>query len=496
MIEYTTWHEIRRLADTGLNASQIAAALSLDPKTVRKWMSSESYRPRRAAIRTSKLDPYKPMIRRMLEAHPYSAEQILRAIRKEGYPGGSSILRAYVARVRPPKTKAFTRLAFAPGECAQVDWGHAGSVRAGNTRRRLSFFVMTLGHSRMMYVEFTLSQRMEHFLGCHLNAFEFFGGVPERVMVDNLKSAVLEHPRGGLPKYHPRYLDLAAHYGFEPRACNVRAPHEKGQVERAVSYVRDSLLNGLSPESFGPINPQARLWLDEVANLRTHRELGERPVDRFEAEQRALRPLPAMPYDIGVLSEVTASSQFRVTLDVNRYSVPAEYAGSRLTMHRTPERVRLYHEHKLIAEHPRSYERRADVLDEEHQRALLAYKKNAREQRALARLLRLTPKAEIFVQGLRELRLHSRREVLRTAALVEIHGEEAVRGAIENAVELNAFSSEYVLNLLSQRSRPLPEKGVLHLTRNEDLLDLELPQPDLAIYEQKENTDETENDPA
>lgn len=492
MIDYATWCEIRRLAAEGLKAPQIASGLGLDVKTVRKWMDADRFAPRKAAIRTSKLDPYKPMIRRMLEAHPYSAQQILRAIRKEGYPGGRSILQAYVGRVRPPKTKAFAKLAFAPGECAQVDWGHAGSVRVGNTRRRLSFFVMALGHSRMMYVEFTLSEQMEYFLGCHVNAFRFFGGVPDKVMVDNLKSAVLEHPRGGLPVYHPRYLDLASHYGFEPRACNVRAPHEKGLVERAVGYVRDSLLNGLSPESFAPLNPQARLWLDEVANLRVHRELGERPIDRFETERTALRPLPPADYDIGVVSDVTASSQFRVTLDTNRYSVPAEYAGRRLRLRRTPERVEFFHEHRLVASHVRSHERRTDVLNEEHQRALLAYKKNAKEQQALARLLRLSPQAEAFVLGVRERRLNARRELLRTAALAEIHGEEALRRALEDAVELEAFSSEYVLNLLQQRARPLPEKGVLHLTRNEDLLDLELPEPDLSIYHQKETDHETD----
>jgi len=491
MIDYTTWCEIRRLAGEGLNAIQIASHLNLDPKTVRKWMNTDRFTRREPAVRASKLDPYKPSIGRMLEKTPeLSAQQILRAIRKEGYPGGRSILQEYVGRVRPRKKPAYLKLAFAPGECAQVDWGHAGGVRVGDTRRRLSFFVMVLAHSRMMYVEFTLSEQMEYFLGCHVNAFAFFGGVPEKVMIDNLKSAVLSHPRGGVPTYHPRYLDLAAHYGFEPRACNVRAPHEKGIVERAVSYARDSLLRGLSPESFGPINPQARLWLDEVANLRVHRELGERPVDRFEVEKRALRPLPPADYDIGVRSEVTASSQFRVTLDTNRYSVPAEYAGRRLSMRKTPETVEFFHEHQPIASHVRSHDRRKDVLNEEHQRALLAYKKKGKEQQALARLCRLTPKAEAFVLGLRERRMNPRRELLRTAALAEIHGEAALRRAIEDAVELEAFSSEYVLNLLQQRSRPLPEKGVLHLTRNEDLLDLELPEPDLSIYHQKETDHE------
>jgi len=492
MIDYTTWCEIRRLSETGMNAPQIARSLGLNAKTIQKWVD-QPYARRKASARSGKLDPYKAQIVRMLDQEAYTGEQILREIRKQGYPGGRSILQEYLVRIRPVRKKAFATLSFAPGECAQVDWGHAGSVQVGNTRRRLSFFVMTLGCSRMIYVEFTLSEKMEHFLGCHKNAFEFFGGVPEKVMIDNLKSAVLEHPRGGAVRYHPRYLDFAAHYGFEPRACNVRAPHEKGQVERAVSYVRSSFLNGLHPERFAPINPQARLWMDTVANLRVHKELNERPIDRFDRlEKAALKPLGLQPYDIGVSSQTSANSQFRVVLDTNKYSVPAEYASRRVTLRQTPDQVLIYHEHNLIATHPRCYQRHQDILIEDHQRALLAYKKNAREQQALSRLLRLSPQAELFVQGLQNRNLRARHHLLKVSALVDIYGEDALRRALEDAVELEAFHSEYILNLLEQRTRPLPEAGPLHLTRNEDMLSIELPEPDLSIYENKK--DNNEND--
>jgi len=493
MIDYTLWCEIRRLSDSGLSVSKIARSLSLNPKTVQKWVD-QSYTRRKTSGRSSKLDPYKAQIRRMLDQEAYTGEQILRELRQQGYPGGRSILQEYLIGIRPVRKKAFATLSFAPGECAQVDWGHAGTVQAGNTRRRLSFFVMTLGYSRMIYVEFTLSEQMEHFLGCHKNAFEFFGGVPAKVMIDNLKSAVLEHPKGGAVRYHPRYLDFAAHYGFEPRACNVRSPHEKGQVERAVSYVRSSFLNGLNPEHFAPINPRARLWQDTVANLRVHKELNERPIDRFDRlEKAALKPLGLQPYDVGVSSPTSASSQFRVVLDTNKYSVPAEYAGRRVTLRQYPDQVLIYHEHNLIATHPRSYQRRQDILIEDHQRALLAYKKNAKEQQALSRLLRLSPQAELFVQGLQNRSLRARHHILKVSALVDIYGEEALRRALEDAVELEAFHSEYILNLLEQRARLLPEAGPLHLTRNEDLLRLELPEPDISIYEPENKKDNHEN---
>ncbi|HRI13554.1 MAG TPA: DDE-type integrase/transposase/recombinase [Verrucomicrobiota bacterium] len=112
-------------------------------------------------------------------------------------------------------------LEYAPGECAQVDWGSFGSITVGSPRRRLSFFVMVLAHSRLMYVEFTVAEGMEQFLSCHCHAFEFIGGVSEKVMIDNLKVGVLLHPAGEPACFHPRYLDLAAHCGFRPVACNV-----------------------------------------------------------------------------------------------------------------------------------------------------------------------------------------------------------------------------------------------------------------------------------
>src|SRR5207244_10998762 len=144
----------------------------------------------------STLDPVQPDLLRMLERHPYSAAPVFQRLREHGFDGSYGLVKAYVRTVRPRRQAAFLTLAFAPGECAQVDWGSFGSVPVGQTHRQLSFFVMVLCYSRMMYVEFTVSQTMEHFLACHQHAFEFFGGSHKKVMVDNLKSAVLKSALG------------------------------------------------------------------------------------------------------------------------------------------------------------------------------------------------------------------------------------------------------------------------------------------------------------
>jgi transposase len=220
MIDFELFSKIKHYHEQrALTPAQIARELELDPRTVAKWLAEHRFLPRKAAKRSSKLDPFKRSILQMLETHPYSAVQVLQRIREEGFDGGYTILKDYVRKVRPRRGPAFLKLAFAPGECAQVDWGSYGTIAVGDTRRRLSFFVMVLCYSRMMYLEFTVSQTMEHFLACHQNAFQAFGAVPGKIMVDNLKSAVLKRVTGEPPVLNPVYLDFANHYGFSIAPC-------------------------------------------------------------------------------------------------------------------------------------------------------------------------------------------------------------------------------------------------------------------------------------
>ena len=184
-------------------------------------------------------------------------------------------------------------LEFAAGECAQVDWGQYGSVAVGSTRRRLSFFLMVLCYSRMLYLEFTLSEAMDHFLSCHRHALEFFGGVPQKIMIDNLKVGVVRHPTGQKALFNPRYLDFAAHYGFQPVACNVRKGNEKGRVENGVGYVKKNFLNGLEIPSFAAINPAARPMARhrrQCSHPRRDQSKTRRP---FRTGEVLAQPLPA-----------------------------------------------------------------------------------------------------------------------------------------------------------------------------------------------------------
>jgi transposase len=489
VIAYETFCRLRQLHDQqGLKAAQIAAELHLDPKTVERWLDQPTYQPRQGTRRPSKLDSFRGQIAALLERHPYTAQQLLQQLRAQGYAGGYSILKEFVRQVRPVRKPAYLMLEFAPGECAQVDWGNFGSVTVGSTRRRLSFFVMVLCYSRMMYLEFTLSEGMEQFLACHRHAFEFFAGVSARVVIDNLKVGVLRHPFGAKATFHPRYLDLAAHYGFEPVACNVRKANEKGRVENGVGYVKKNFLRGLDIPSFAAVNPAAIRWRDTVANVRVHGETQRQPIDLFAEEKARLRPLPAVPYDGAVVRPISANGCCHVVLDTNRYSVPHLYASQKLTLKLYPDQLLLFHHDKLIAAHARSYDRRQKIRHPDHLKELETQRNKARDQTCLLAFLALSPHAEAYARKLEDKRLNSRHHLQKIVALSEIYGPAKVDRALQDALAFEAYGCEYIANILEQRQRPEATPGALHLTRRADLLELELPPADLSPYEPKPNS--------
>ena len=481
MISYETFCKIRHYRDhAGLNKSQIANVLSLDLRTVEKWLEEKQFHQRKSTSRSSKLDPFKPTIIQMLETHPYSAKQLFQKIQEEGFNGGYTIVKDYICKVRPKKSPAYLKLAFAPGECAQVDWGSFGSIATGDTKRRLSFFIMVMCYSRMMYLEFTVSQTMEHWLSCHQNALNFFGGVPRKIMVDNLKSAVIKRAVGQAPIFNQRYLDFADHYGFTIAPCGVAKGNEKGRVESGVGYVKKNFLAGLPMPTFEALQRAGREWLATIANQRIHGETRKKPQDLFKEER--LNSLPSQEYDCSTISQMRSSSQFRITLDSNRYSVPAEYANCKLAVKIFPDRLCMYDQDKLIARHQRSYDRHQDFENPDHPKELLAQRKKARDQQIIKRFLAISSKTQSYYQTLEDRRMNPFVHIRKIVALSEIYGTEAVSRAIDDAFEFEAFSSEYIANLIEQRTRVQNEPAALHLTRKKDLLDLDVVEPNLELY--------------
>ncbi len=482
------WQTVQTLHRQGLSIRTIARQLGMHRRSVREALREGNERaPRNPPPRPSKLDEHRVWIQTLLARYPdLPAQRVFCLLKSErGFVGGASIVRECVAHLRPRQSQAHFTLRFAPGECAQADWGYWKSVAVEGTPRRLSFFVMVLAHSRMLYAELSYAEAMEHWLACHRHAFEFFGGVPEKVRVDRCKTAVAGLEPDGTPRITAEYAAFARHYGFRVDPCNAYCPNEKGRVESGVGYLKTGFFAGREPTSLPAMQAALHDWLVNEANRRIHGATGKRPDEDFEAgDKMHLRPLPVSPADCGVEQQTVADSRFRVTVDTNRYSVPAAFAARRLILRKYHDRIVLLApgERRLLADHPRSYGRRQDRLIPEHERDLILATRHARDKRMLETFLTLGSVAERYLEGLQERRPNWRSHLRRINALATVHGRDETARVLADAMEHDAFAADYVLSILTFRARRQPEPGALHVTRRQDLLDLTLPEPDLEVY--------------
>ena len=310
------WHQKWSLRD-------IARHLNLNRRTVTKYLITPASQPKQSA-RTSKLDAFHQAIEALLEQAPKaSAVVILQHLRPLGYQGGISILKQYLHGKRAARStpRAFVRVESLPGDRFEIDWGHFGSLNYEGDARKLYAFSLVECHSRMMYVEFTHSQCFETFVRCHIHAFESLGGIARELVYDNLATAVADHD-GNLVRFHPRFLAFARQFGFIPRAGQVASPWEKGKVERAgIGYLRQNFWPLRQFRDLVEVNAQVRHWLDEIANVRTHRETREQLKQRFRPD--CLRPLPALRPDYRDTADALVYKDIRLQFDANRYCVPA-----------------------------------------------------------------------------------------------------------------------------------------------------------------------------
>ena len=376
----------------------IAQALGVHPDTVKRAIEVERFH-RAEQLRATMLDPYLPLVRQTLEAHPR-----LRATRLASDAAGSRLqgsiqqLRRVVARLRPRPQEAFLRLQVFVGEQAQVDWASFGTVMVGRAKRALSCFVMTLSWSRALYLEFFFDQTMENFLRGHVRAFESFQGSARVLLYDNLKSAVLER-HGNLVHFNPRLLEMAGHYHFEPRPCQVRAGNQKGRVERAIRFVRDSFWAARGFTTLEECNRQALKWRDEVAHQRPWPDDRNRTVaEVFAEEQPRLLALPLHEFNTERVVAVRAVKTIYVRFDGNDYSIPPEAVGRELMLAASDTEVRILDGAREIARHRRSYNRQEEVLDPAHQQALLRTKRKARESTRSGRLEMAVPESAVLLE--------------------------------------------------------------------------------------------------
>lgn len=359
---------IKALKQRGVYLKDIAEQLEVHPKTVSRALKRNGAPPKERKRRGSKLDPYKPKIDRLLGEGVWNAMVILREIQAAGYDGSLTILREYIEPKRALRPgRATVRFETEPGEQLQSDWGEITVELAGQPRK-VCFIVNTLGYSRRFHFWGTDSLDAEHTYEGLIRSFEYFGGVTAEVLVDNQKSTVLAHPSQGQPRFNERFLDLAAHYDFQPRACKPHRARTKGKDERMVGYIKQNFfVRYRSFESWAHLNQLAERWLAEEADRRVHGTVKEVVAERFEREKPALKALPGQRYDTSYLELRQAAWDGYIDVWGNRYSVPAELAGQTVTVRIELEGgLRVYHAEKLVAQHSLQGSKTGWVTTPEH----------------------------------------------------------------------------------------------------------------------------------
>jgi transposase len=305
----------------------------------------------------STVEPYREVVVQLTDAG-VEGSAIWQRLKERGYTGSLSSIYRFLHQLTPPQPKATVRVERAPGEEAQVDFGYAGYMvdPATETRRKTWAFVMVLAYSRHQYVEFVFDQSLPTWIRLHQHAFTFFGGVPQRVVLDNLKAGIVQACFDD-PQITITYRECAEHYGFLIAPCRPRTPEHKGKVEQGgVHYVKRNFLGGRSPTSVTQANRDVLDWCRTLAGHRIHGTTKEQPLQRFQGiEQMQLKPLPPTAYDLATWKQVTLHRDCYVVFEQSFYSAPFRLIGQRLWVRGGSREVRLYTgDYLLVATHPRA----------------------------------------------------------------------------------------------------------------------------------------------
>jgi transposase len=349
--------------------------------------------------RPSQIDAYQPFIQQTLGTFPtLTASRLYAMVRERGYRGSPDHFRHLIACHRPrPKAEGYLRLRCLPGEQAQVDWAHFGHLEIGRARRPLMAFVMVLSYSRQIFLRFFADARMENFLRGHVGAFTAWHGVPRVLLYDNLKSAVLER-HGAAIRFHPTLLGFAGHYRYEPRPVAVARGNEKGRVERAIRYVRDSFFAARSFVDLDDLNAQAETWCIGPAADRRCPDEPQRTVRTVFAEEAGrLLALPDNPAPLLERVAVSVGKTPYVRFDLNDYSIPHTHVRRVLSVLADPHEVRIVDGAEVLAVHQRSYDKGAQIETPAHIQALVEQKRAARQHRATDRLAHAAPASQTLL---------------------------------------------------------------------------------------------------
>lgn len=369
MINKEEYAVMKALHKRGVYIKDIAEELGVHPKTVSRALVREGVPERTRKKRGSKLDSYKDTVDRLLGEGVWNAVVISREIEAEGYTGGMTILREYIAPKRVLRQgRATVRYETEPGEQLQTDWGEL-YTEIGGVETKVYFIVNELGYSRRFHFWCTGRNDAEHTYEGLIRSMEYFGGVTQEVLVDNQKSTVLKASSSGRPGFNPRFVDLAEHYDFSPRACRPYRARTKGKDERMVGYIKQHFfVRYRSFTSWVHLNQQAEQWLKAEADQRVHGTVKEVVIERFAREQPTLKALPSQRYDTSYREMRQVSWDSYIDVRGNRYSVPCAWVDKTVAIRiGLDDQLRIYGADQLVAHHRlRSAEEGWSTVPEHH----------------------------------------------------------------------------------------------------------------------------------
>ncbi len=429
---------------------------------------------------TSLVEPHRALVEQ-LRQDGVEISAILSRLRERGFTGSYSAVRRFVAKLDPPLPRVTVRVEVAPGEEGQVDFGYVGMLLDPKTGklRKTWVFVMTLSWSRHQYVEFVFDQKAETWLLLHRHAFEWFGGVPARIVIDNLKAAITQACFDD-PQVHYAYYECAEHYGFRIGPCRVATPEHKGKVESGVHYVQRNFVAGHKHLAVPEANQEVRQWIRTIAGQRIHGTTKEKPLERFEQVERAqLKPLPEVPYDPAVWKVARLQRDCYVVFEGAYYSAPFRLVGQELRVRAGSREVRLYtRDYQLVATHTRAAQpgdrqTHLDHLPPEKLPGLTRTRESVRQEAA-----EIGPAVSEVVSSLLDNpvvdRLHTAGRLVR---LVEIFGAERLEAACARALRFADPSYKTIKGVLQNgleaeppAPSPPPAPAQVFLRPPEDLL--------------------------
>ncbi|HXH28418.1 MAG TPA: IS21 family transposase [Candidatus Polarisedimenticolia bacterium] len=479
----------------GWRIGTLARQLGLHHSTVRRILAQEGLAVASSQRRPSMLDPYRPFLQETLQQFPtLPASRLYEMVRQRGYPGRPDHFRHRLAELRPkPPAEAYLRLRTLPGEQAQVDWGHFGTLAVAGGKRPLVAFVMVLSYSRQIFVRFFLHQRLESFLRGHEAAFAAWGGVPRILLYDNLKSVVLER-RGAAIRFHPQLLRFAGHYRYEPRPVAPARGNEKGRVERAIAYLRTSFFPARRFTDLDDLNAQAEHWCRGPAAERLCPEQRTRTVrEVFDQEREHLRALPELPFPTEERQSVQVAKTPYARFDGNDYSVPADHVRRTLVVLASATEVRLVDGREIVAVHARCWGLHQQIEDPRHLEALSESKRQARKHRDLDRLESAAPQSRPLLVHLAQRGASLRRATSELLALLDQYGPTELDRALGEALAQGSPHPQTV-RLILERRHDYPAQLPLPLPENPRVRELLVRPHDLAGYDRLSPTEDPDDD--